>query len=167
MTCFVISRKYTRLADWIWRQRPRSLSWPAGWCFKSKEAWTSALWRFVDEIPSSFRDKTSELAIHNPHYRQQSRVRKGGTDITIDVCKLHVLLMECLLCRYIYIYKLAGRLMLAAKMSGPVRSEEEYTFHGGIPSIYSVQNYVDWRKDVSIVTVAGRLQKVHSNKRHG
>ena len=38
--------------------------------------------RSVDEIPSFFRDKTSELAIHNPHYRQQSRVCKGGTDIT-------------------------------------------------------------------------------------
>ena len=29
-----------------------------------------------------FRDKTSDLAIHNPHYRQQSRVCKGGIDIT-------------------------------------------------------------------------------------
>ena len=38
--------------------------------------------RSVDEIPFFFRDKTSELAIHNPHYRQQSRVCKGGTDIT-------------------------------------------------------------------------------------
>ena len=56
-------RKDTRLADWIWCQRLRPLG-----C--------------VDEIPSSFRDKTSELAIHNPHYRQQSRVCKGGTDIT-------------------------------------------------------------------------------------
>ena len=38
--------------------------------------------RSVDENHSFFRDKTSELAIHNPHYRQQSRVCKGGTDIT-------------------------------------------------------------------------------------
>ena len=82
VTCFVIGRKDTRLADWIWRQRSRSLSWPVGWCLKSREAWTSALCRCVDEILSFFRDKTSELAIHNPHYQQQGRVCKGGTDIT-------------------------------------------------------------------------------------
>ena len=61
-----------------------------------------------------------------------------------------------------------------AEKSVPVRSDEECTFHKGIPSIYRDQNYVDWSfpwfafvvLDVSMVTVAGRLQKVHS-KRHG
>ena len=34
----------------------------------------------------------SDLAIHNPHYRQQSRVRKGGTDITVVVQRTHFVL---------------------------------------------------------------------------
>ena len=58
--------------------------------------------RSVDEIPSFFRDKTSELAIHNPHYRQQSRVCKGGTDITFQLrvkfllCRRYEVLMKTL-----------------------------------------------------------------------
>ena len=78
---------------------------------KPREAWTSALCRCVDEIPSLFRDKTSELAIHNPHYRQQSRVCKGGTDITF-YCEVG----RTGACR--------STNALQAKMSGPVRSEE-------------------------------------------
>ena len=55
----------------------------------------------VDEIFYFFRDKTSELAIHNPHYRQQSRVCKGGTDITSIVRSAEL--------------ELAGRLILYSK----------------------------------------------------
>ena len=54
----------------------------AGWSADALKTEKPGPVRSVDEIPSFFRDKTSELAIHNPHYRQQSQVCKGGTDIT-------------------------------------------------------------------------------------
>ena len=108
-----LGRWTTWPASWRWRQRSRSLSWPVGWCFKSREAWTSAFCRCVGEILSSFRDKTCELAIHNPHYWQQSRVCKGGTDITFywevgwtGACR--------------------STNALQAKMSGPVHSEDSW-----------------------------------------
>ena len=69
----------------------------------------------LDEIPSSFRDKTSELAIHNPHYRQQSRVRKGRTDITVDVSSNFMLFWWNSFYVDVHIYKLTGRLMLYSK----------------------------------------------------
>ena len=57
VTCFVIGRKDTRLADWRWRQYSRSFVW----CFAGK------------------------FTVHKPHYRQPGRVCKAGTGITVDV----------------------------------------------------------------------------------
>ena len=76
-----LGRKDTRLADWIWRQRSRSLSWPVGWCFKSREAWTSALCRCVDEI--FFFSWWNQWTGHpQPPLPTTKPVCKGGTDIT-------------------------------------------------------------------------------------
>ena len=57
MTCFAIVRKDTRLADRIRRQRPRSL---------------------CDALPATLQST-------KPHYRQQGRVCKAGTVVTVDV----------------------------------------------------------------------------------
>ena len=57
VTCFVIGRKDTRLADWRWRQYSRSL---------------------CDALPAT-------LQYTKPHYRQPVRVCKAGTVVTVDV----------------------------------------------------------------------------------
>ena len=130
-----------RWSTWLTSWPGRWITWPASWlgrkdaigwldmtskvafflagrpgdALKGRKAWTSTLWRFVDEIPSSFRDKTSELAIHNPHYRQQSRVHKGGTDITVDVRSNFLLFWWNSFFVDVHIYELTGRLMLYSK----------------------------------------------------
>ena len=62
----------------------KPVSWPSTALITDTSAGSTRVGLTVteDEIPSFFHDKTSDLAIYNPHYRQQSRVCKGGTDIT-------------------------------------------------------------------------------------
>ena len=57
MTCFVIGRKDTRLADWRLRQYSRSL---------------------CDALPATLQST-------KPHYRQPGWVCKAGTVVTVDV----------------------------------------------------------------------------------
>ena len=124
----------------------------AGRSVDALKAETGALCRCVDEFLSSFRDKTSELAIHNPHYRQQSRVCKGGTDITFywevgwtGACRsAHALQQRCLDQCALKILKNASLASdekqwilelgwcdwcFTAEKSVPVRSEEIWRIH--------------------------------------
>ena len=148
-------REDTRLADWVWRQRSRSFSWPVGWCFKSREAWTSALcrwnsWPVWSRSSQPAVHSNQFLAIHCPYYRHKCRVHKGGTES--DKSSFYVVntwevgwrdlknsplasdekILELGWCDWCF----------TAEKSVPVCSDEECTFHKGIPC--RVQNYVDW-----------------------
>ena len=89
-TCDQLRDLVGRTRDWPTGYDIRGcvlLSWPVGWCFKSREVCTSALWRWKSwsmpvwsRLLSRLCTQTSVLAIHYPYYRHKCRVHKGGTE---------------------------------------------------------------------------------------
>ena len=155
-------REDTRLADWIWRQRSRSFSWPAGCCFKSREAWASALWRWYSWPVWSrfiFSAGCTLKPVSWPSTALTTDTNAGSIRVGLRVFWRNLQnsslasdekILELGWCDWCF----------TAEKSVPVRSEECTCDGEFLP--FTVFNYVDWSSrvvlgDVSMVTVAGRL----------